>query len=347
MTPRVATVLSARDWEPGLVDHARRSAALRVVLRAFQPDEIERRVDGIDVVVAGAEVPWVTPVQIAAWRRMGLRVVGIHPVGDRPAAEMLAAAGADEILSDDLPIEVIAQTLRFLAPAPRRPTTGVRGEILAVVGPRGAPGCTELALAIAWEQARRRPTMLLDLDREAPALAIRLGLAPRPDVTDAADAVRATGDIPQDAVHRLGPLQVVVGSHRPAEPALRPALAEEVLEAAALAVDLVVADLGMLTDDDRLLKRADRAVLVVDAGAVGVVRAARVVAEWSGPPPELVVNRAPAGEAGQLRDAVRRWTGLDPVAVLPDRLRVRRAALAARPPDRALRRLLVRAGMAR
>ncbi|MCH8949176.1 MAG: hypothetical protein IIB87_02225 [Chloroflexi bacterium] len=53
MTIRVATVLSAREWEPGLVAHARDTAALRIVLRAYQPSDIETRAEDIDVVVAG------------------------------------------------------------------------------------------------------------------------------------------------------------------------------------------------------------------------------------------------------------------------------------------------------
>ena len=76
MTLRVATVLSAREWEPDLVAHARETAAVRVVLRAYQPQEIEERAEEIDIVIAGAEVAWVTPGRIATWRRMGLGVVG-------------------------------------------------------------------------------------------------------------------------------------------------------------------------------------------------------------------------------------------------------------------------------
>src|SRR3989337_1173135 len=81
---------SKRDWWlRRLVAHARETAELRIVLRAFQPDEIEERRDEIDIVVAGAEVAWVTPAQIATWRRMGLNVVGVHARGDVPAAAML------------------------------------------------------------------------------------------------------------------------------------------------------------------------------------------------------------------------------------------------------------------
>ena len=50
MTVRVATVLSAREWEPMLVAHARETASVKVVLRAFKPADIESHAVDIDVV---------------------------------------------------------------------------------------------------------------------------------------------------------------------------------------------------------------------------------------------------------------------------------------------------------
>ncbi|MCH8991641.1 MAG: hypothetical protein IIA44_07840, partial [Acidobacteria bacterium] len=123
MTVRVATVLSAQEWEPRLVAYARETAELRIVLRAFQPDEIGERADEIDVVVAGAEVAWVTPAQITAWRRKGLSVLGVYPHGDTPAAAMLKAAGVDELVSDDTDAESLITTIRFLAPPADRDAT--------------------------------------------------------------------------------------------------------------------------------------------------------------------------------------------------------------------------------
>ncbi len=340
MTVRVATVLSAQDWEPRLVAHARETAALRIVLRAFQPDEIEERSDEIDVVVAGAEVTWVTPAQIAAWRHMGLRVLGVHARGDAPAAAMLQTAGVDDLANEDTDPESLITAIRFLAPPRDTEDTGVTGATMAVIGARGAPGTTEVALALALNEAGAGRCVLIDLDLDAPAIAIRLGLAPRPDLTDVADRVRAAGVIDHDAVHSIGRLDVITGSHRVGEDAIRPAMVEDVIEVATFGYDAVVLDLGAASPDDRILKRADRATLVVDASAVGVVRAARLAAEWSGPPPDVVVNRAARHERDQLIEAVKHWTGIEPVAVVDDRRAVRTAALAARLPDRHFRRAL-------
>lgn len=334
MSVRVATVLSAQEWEPRLVSHARVTAELKIVLRAFQPDEIEERSADIDIVVAGAEVSWVTPAQIAAWRHMGLSILGVYPSGDAPAASLLRSAGVDELVPDDTDAESLITAIRFLAPRVEGDEGGPKGSTLAVIGARGAPGTTEVALGLALNAAEIGETMLVDLDLDAPSVAIRLGLAPRPDITDVADQVRATGEIDSDALHSVGSLDVVTGSHRDGEATVRPTMVEDVIEVATFTYDTVVMDLGAAAPDERNLKRADRAVLVVDGSAVGVVRAARLVTEWSGPPPLVVVNRGARHEREQLTEAVVHWTGIEPVALIEDRRAIRVAALAARLPDR-------------
>jgi MinD superfamily P-loop ATPase len=340
VTVRVATVLSAREWEPELVAFAREEAAVRIVLRAFQPSDVGDRHESIDVVVAGADVSWVTPALIASWRRLGLAVIGVHPVGDRPAAELLAAGGVDERLADDVPPEAIIAAIRFVAPHDAAPPIASVGAATAVLGDRGAPGCTEVALGIALNHARRSSTVLIDMDLSAPSLAIRLGIAPRPDLSDVADAVRGDGVLPRSGVKRIGRLHVIVGSHRPGEPRLNETMAEDVLEACLGTYEHVILDLGAAGTDSVILKRADRAIVVVDAGAVGIVRAAQLLVTWAGPPPVLVGNRVLPRDRGQVTEAIRRWTGLEPAALLPYRMPVRRAAMAAKLPDRGFRRSL-------
>jgi Flp pilus assembly CpaE family ATPase len=340
MSVRVATVLSARDWEPGLVSYARETAELRIVLRAFQPHEIEEHAEDIDVVVAGGEVSWVTPVQIAAWQRAGLGVLGIHPHEDRPAAVMLQAAGVDELLPDTADVRTIVTAIRFISPPSALLSRDGTGTVISVIGSRGAPGTTEIALGLAWESGGRSSTLLVDLDVTAPSIAIRLGLPPRPDITDAADQVRVIGAIDDDALHRIGPISVITGSHRVGEAPLRPAMIADVIDAAVVGFDRVVVDLGTADPDDPILKRSDVAVLVVDASAVGVVRAAHLVAAWSGPPPTLVLNRVAPRDQGDVIAAAREWTGIEPAAVISDRPAIRVASLAAKRPDARLRRSL-------
>lgn len=342
MTPRVATVLSAREWESALVALARDTAEVRMVLRAYRPEEVEEEASRLDVVVAGSETSWVTPARIAAWRRRGLRVVGIFPCGDRPARQRLVAAGADEVLADDTPPGSVVRAIRLLRPAAEPAPATRTAPSLVVTGPPGGPGCTEVALAIAWARAGRHRTLLLDLDLDAPCLAIRLGRPPRPDLVDAAEAVHQTGSLPPAAVASCGPLALVAGSTRPADGTLPAHLVDDVAAAACCLADLVVIDAGARRPGDSLVKAADRAVLVADASPIGLVRAARLAAEWAGPQPALVLNRVPAGRTDELVAAARRWIGLEPAALVPRREAIAAAARAARPPARTLRRALRR-----
>ena len=344
MSIRVATVLSARDWEPGLVAYARETAELLIVLRAFQPHEIEEHAADIDVVIAGGEVSWVTPVQVAHWQRAGLGVLGIHPREDAHAASMLREAGVDEILPDSADIRTIVTAIRFISPLSGSVDREGTGTVTAVVGPRGAPGTTEVALGLAWESSGNGSTLLIDLDIDAPSIAVRLGLPPRPDITDAADQVRTAGTIDPNAAQRIGPISVITGSHRIGEAPLRMAMIEDLVDAASVAFERVIVDLGVVEADHPILKRSDTAVLVADASAVGVVRAAHLVATWSGPPPTLVLNRAAARSNTDVIAAAKEWVGIEPAAVIPDRLSIRVASLGAKRPDSRIRKPLARIG---
>jgi MinD-like ATPase involved in chromosome partitioning or flagellar assembly len=333
MTLRVATVLSARDWEARLVAGARASASVRLVLRAFRPEEVAEGAVALDVVVVGSETPWATPARIGSWLRLGLRVVGVHPVGDRPAVERFRGCGVDLTLSDDLDAEAMLREIRMLEPAAAR--SHAEWPLIAVTGGRGAPGRTEVAVAAAWAIAGAEPTTLVDADLEAPGVAIRLAIAPRPDLTDAADHVHESGTLPDRLIHRVGRLGVIPGSHRLGEATLRPEPVFDVVDAAR-ASSRVVVDTGPWPHANDIVKGADEAVVVVDGSPTGIVRAAALVADWTGPPPRLVVNRVPPRRRIDTVRAVRRWTGLEPVAVVPWLRAVPPAARSGASPPRVL-----------
>jgi MinD superfamily P-loop ATPase len=346
MTVRVATVLSAREWEPTLVAHARDTASIRVVLRAFQPKDIESHAGEIDVVVASGDVSWVTPHQISTWCRLGFAVVGIHPAGDGPAASLLELGGASEVLPDTTDVMALIQAIRFVAPRESVASTFSRGDVIGIVGPRGAPGCTEVACALAFELAREDSTVLIDGDLSAPALAVRLGIAPRPDITDAAEMVRSEGVFDRSCVRKVGVLDVIPGSHREGEPPVRDVMLAALVDAAAGLYKHVVLDCGTTHLADPVVESVDSVLLVVEASPVGIVRAAQLASTWFGPTPGVVVNKATHANRAETIEAVRRWTGLDPVAVIPERQRVRRISAGGKPPDRAFARSLSRVSAA-
>jgi Flp pilus assembly CpaE family ATPase len=314
---RIATVLSARPWEADLVTHAHTTARARVVLRAFEADDVDMAAHDIDVVVVGAETAWLTPARIRSWRNAGLRVVGIHAREDRPAAERLRIGGADEIVADDTFPSSLLHLAQLLAAVPTERAPA--GSAIAIVGALGAPGVTEVAVSLAWTLAAPTP-LLLDLDPAAPSTAIRLRIPPHPDVRDLTDRIGRTGTWPADAGHLVGPLRAVPGCQRP--PALSPAATADLVDAARGAHRWVVVDAGGIKPDGPLLVRADAAVLVVQGTPRGLVRAARYVERWAGPVPALVLNRVPAGSIDDVAAAVRRWIGLEPAAVVADDPRI-------------------------
>jgi MinD-like ATPase involved in chromosome partitioning or flagellar assembly len=336
---RVATVLSAREWEARLVAAARDTAAVKLVLRAFLPDEVSNHADAIDVVVAGSETPWITPTRVAAWRRLGIRVVGLHPRLDRPAAERLAAGGADLVLADDLDAEQIMREIRLLDVALIEFEDRL-GSIVAVTGVHGGCGITEVALAVAWNLAGSGPTVLLDGNLAAPSIAVRLGLPPRPDLADLVDRSLEGGTRSLDAAPAIGRLTVIPGSLRRGDTGIRHDAVVD-LALAAAAEHQVVIDCGTWPSARHLVREADRAIVVVPGTPIGVVRLARLVEDWDGPQPALVLNSVLPGRQSDLVGAARRWSGLEPDAVIPPMRKVAAAAASGAPPAPSLRKRLL------
>lgn len=333
MTLRVATVLSAREWEGRLVASARESASVRLVLRAYRPTEISERRQAIDVVVVGSETPWATPARLGSWRRLGLRVVGVHPAGDRPAAERFRGCGVDLILADDLGADAMLRELRLLEPAAGR--QAATAPLTVVTGARGAPGRTEIALAVAWMRSSATVVTLIDADLGAPGVAVRLGMPPRPDLADAVDHVHDSGSVPASVIHVVGRLHVIPGAHRPGDAPLRPEPVFDVVDAVRASAPVVV-DTGPWPAGSDIVKTADEAMVVVEGSPVGIVRAAAVIAEWTGPPPRLIVNRVDPHQRDEVVRSVRRWTGLEPAVVVPSLRAAREASRSGLPPARRL-----------
>lgn len=326
--PRVATVLSAREWESNLVQAARATSAVRLVARAYEPGDVAK---GVDVVVAGAETSWVTPACIKRWHMKGVRVLGLHPAGDAPAKRMLERAAADEIRPDTTSPVDLVHIARMLGLDRRAPRTV--GRLVVVAGPHGAPGRTEVAVTLAQVSAPLASTLLLDLDIAAPSISMRLGLPPTPSLGDVEDEVLASGEIPDHVVHRSGALAVVVGDLRRSPSAFA---TDDIVTAATRRAEIVVVDTGARAERSSALREADAAVLVCDASPTGLIRGAEMALRWEGPAPRLVLNRL----GSRIEDTViaaRRAIGLEPAAMIPDTGEIRAAALSARPSPASLR----------
>lgn len=119
MRPTLATLVTPRPWEASLVHTATESGLVRLLARCYNPTDLPV----VDAVVAGSEVPWITVAGIRQWRQSGIAVIGIFPVGDRPAIEMFCRAEVDQLFGDQADPLIILRAVRDLVPlrSTRRP----------------------------------------------------------------------------------------------------------------------------------------------------------------------------------------------------------------------------------
>ncbi len=306
-------MLTARDWESRFVDAARRRQNVRIVGRAYEPPDLDRATP-LDGVVLGSETSWITAGRIRALRRRNIDVVGIYPAGDRPGRDLLRSGGVDVALPDSTDPDDLLDAVALAVSTRTAPTTA--GRLISVTGPRGAPGRTEVSVALGAIYAERAETAILDLDSEAPGVAFRLGLPPGPSLIDLVDEMRCWGAVTTRACSIRG-LKVVGDSTPPATPPDR-TTAAHLIDVAVTAYSITVADAGPWRPRDSLLTASDAVVLVCDAGPQSLIRAAAVARDWEGPPPLVIVNRVKQGGEEATVRVARRALGLEPHTLIPD-----------------------------
>ena len=137
-----------------------------------------------DAVLLSHDLPTLDAGTVARLRAKGLRSVGVA-AGDAAAAALgeldvdvvlrLPFALAD--LLDELrePVEERAQMSRNGSAVAHARERGRSGNVLAVIGSKGAPGASELALSVAGLLARSWSVLLAEFDGDGGQLALRLG----------------------------------------------------------------------------------------------------------------------------------------------------------------------------
>jgi MinD-like ATPase involved in chromosome partitioning or flagellar assembly len=223
---------------------------------------------------------------------------------------------------------------------------------VAVWGPTGAPGRTTIAVNLAAETAALgQATLLADVDTYGGAVAQLLGLLDEaPGLVGAARAAnQGQLDLPALARHARQlagtRLRVLTGITRTERwPEVRPSALEVVWNLARGLAETTVADCGFCLerDDDLSIDRAaprrndatlatlEQADVIVAVGAadpVGMQRLVRGLSELAELLPDaavkVVVNRLRESVLGpdparQVRDALRRYAGVQEVSVVPD-----------------------------
>lgn len=293
MRPSIATVVGP-GWEPRLVERARVSGIVRLVGRCCDEAGLLDIATRADIVFVGSDTHWLVRTDLSS---VAARVIGV--ASDRPGARLLHRAGAEEVVDASLsPDRMLALAIASVA--------SDRGRVVEVTGTRGAPGRSEVALALAY--ASSRSTALVELDHAGPSLGLRMGLAP------------------STRVHSKAGVSLVPAPVGTELPRL------DLIESTANRHSLTILDGGPVSQWHRVVP-VDEVIIVGEATEVGVVRLARLCESWLGPQPSLIVNRhRPEQDLG----LIVRATGLEPAAVIPELA----PPTAGTPPRAELRRLV-------
>jgi MinD-like ATPase involved in chromosome partitioning or flagellar assembly len=302
---------------------------------------------GIDAVVAVGAPAWLDAQAADEIGRAGVRLVGV--VSDPLEADHLASLGATLLPADASVAEVVDRCERgdaIPAPLPVSPAPVPTGRLIAVWGPKGAPGRTSLAIELAAALAADEPsTLLVDADPYGGDVLQTLGIVEEvPGVLWAARlAARRDLDSAQLALslRRAGRGPVVL----PGLP--RPQLWVEVgefawrnvLEVCLDAFRNVVCDVGFSLEREEpfptgsgpgrnrmtleTLSAADHVVAVCRGDANGIKTFLWSLEELQDiiDPDRIAVvaNKVRPGAEREVGELLKRHTGRRPLAYIPDR----------------------------
>ncbi len=327
--PSVAIAASTRPWGDQLhrfvLDHGGATVKARVmsVDQATSAD--------FDVLVIDDICSFLTRRLIVDMRRLGRGVIGVFAPGDGPDAKrrLLEVGISDVIDSDASPSELLEQVRlvdghRQIPRLEGHPLTS-DGLCLAITGPPGGVGITEIALGIAT-QMRGPGVALVDLNQQWAAVGQRLGLPVHPNLRTAVDSVLHDPDRLSGSFHRVGEIDVVVGLVNPDAGVLTTTDASALISELADTHDHVIIDVGTVTDwATDMISRCAHATLIVGLGdPIGITRLIKSywrVSEAIGPTAEigLIVNRVRSKrERGQILDQISRSIGPTPVFIVPE-----------------------------
>jgi MinD-like ATPase involved in chromosome partitioning or flagellar assembly len=360
---RVVTLTGDSEQEAVIARSLGLRPDVELVLRCVDRVELlgAVRSGGLDAVVSVGAPRWFERQESDEAARAGVRVVGV--VGSSLDADRLAELGAT-LVPQDAHIEEIVERCRTgevsRRPLPSSQPSTSTGRLIAVWGPKGAPGRTTIAIEIAAELATSdSSTLLLDGDPYGGDVLQLLGVAEelptvvwaaRMAAKDELDAARLAIDLRRAG--RVGPI-LLPGLPR-AE--LWADVSEygwrQLLTVARAAFRHTVCDVGFCLEPDaapygngasernrmarETVRTADHVVAVCKADPVGVKNFMWAFDELTELVDQdsvvVVANRVRLGQEREVGEIIKRYLGKRPVAYIPDRPQeVRRAVMAGAP----------------
>jgi MinD-like ATPase involved in chromosome partitioning or flagellar assembly len=359
MEPELAIALSAREWPDRLRHFLADHGGARVRVAAMGPEDL--LAESYDVLLIDDLSSFLTPRLVDLLVAKGRVVLGVYdPIEFSDGKERLRECGvADVIGADAHPDEFLDAISRamegrerfFERPDVVEPPVVVgpsRPTVIAVGGPTGGVGVTEVAVVLADVLGRRGRTVIIDADDHAPSVAQRLGLPLYPNLRTAIDVLEHRTGALERVLHMLpgDPFRVVPGLANVKDwSEVRPRLVLDVIRELARNHDHVIVNIGSQLESDgfgdgggrygmtrALVEAADRMVAVGGASPVGVSRLLHWLSEVEtirdGRRSDVLVNRAPTDQfrRGELVDEITRTYEPLSFAFLPEDPKVTSAA---------------------
>ncbi|MPZ69242.1 MAG: hypothetical protein GEU71_06885 [Actinobacteria bacterium] len=349
MSPvRVVTLAGNPEREPEIAAQLADHTNVDLLMRCMDRMELlaAMRGGGIDAIVSVGAPAWFDAASAEEAARAGLRVVGV--VEDATEADRLGALGASLIPAGSSATEIVSRCLSGeTPPPPARPSSQPSkpdGRLLAVWGPKGAPGRSSVAIELAYEiAAAEEACLLIDGDpyggdivqmlgflEEVPTVVWAAALAAK----DELDAARLELDLRRSAPG--GPV-VLPGLPRGT---LWPDVSEfgwrQLLTVARSSFSSTVCDCGFSTEGpealgasgsgrDRMtrlaLTEADKVIAVCRSDPLGLKNFLWAYEELSRivepDKVRIVANRVPRGGERDIGDLIRKHLGKRPTAYIP------------------------------
>jgi cellulose biosynthesis protein BcsQ len=218
MEVEVALAASARDWPDRIHRFLADHGGARVRAQVLTPEDA--LAEDYQVLIIDDVCSFLTPRLVDTVQRRRRQVLGVFDPADSPdAKERLRECGVDQVIESDASADEFVVALRALVvlapetPSDIAPVAEVRPlrDVIAVGAPPGGCGATEVAISLALHLTRFGPTVLIDLDETAPAIAQRLALAMLPNLRSAIDAVTHRNESLEAALQSIGRLDVLTG----------------------------------------------------------------------------------------------------------------------------------------
>ncbi len=162
---RLVTLAGDPEREPEVAAQLADHSNVDLLLRCMDRMELlaTMRGGGINAIVSVGAPSWFDAASAEETARAGLRIVGVVEVGAE--ADRLAALGASLIPAGSSAAEIVSRCRSVEAPPPPpRPSSQPskpNGRLIAVWGPKGAPGRSSIAIELAYEIAAAGDTCLL------------------------------------------------------------------------------------------------------------------------------------------------------------------------------------------